>query len=187
MGELPEGARGRVLALLLLLVVVAGAWTVVAQPLLDWYAARADRLSLQEALARRMGQVAAELPALRRLESGTEVAAPVSVLDGATDAVAGATLQQLLQSIAADAGATLASMEVLQGEQLAGYRRIGVRLAVAAPWPVVVKLLDAITGGSPRMLVNDLQIQGGRGVAGDGTPTLTTSMVVFGFRAGTSL
>ncbi len=35
------------------------------------------------------------------------------------------------------------------------------------------------------MLVNDLQIQGGRLLMGDAEPALTTSMVVFGFRADT--
>lgn len=184
MGELPEGTRGRVLAVLLLVTVLASIWAGIVSPLADWYAARAGRLETDATLARRMGQIAAELPDLRARASGAAGPAPVTVLEGASDAVAGASLQQRLQQIGASAGATLASTEVLPGEQLGAYRRIGVRLSVTAPWPVVVHLLDEITGGSPRMLVNDLQIQSGRGFVGDLEPSLTTTMVVFGFRAG---
>ncbi len=184
MGELPEGVRGRVLAVALLVTVLAAAWAGIVAPLTDWYSSRADRLATQATLARRMGEIAAELPELRRLAASTATSAPVTVLEGATDAVAGAALQQRLQQIGASAGAKLASTEVLPAEQLGAYRRIGVRLAVSAPWPVVVQLLEAITGGSPRMLVNDLQVQSGRGLLGGLEPSLTTTMVVFGFRAG---
>ena len=188
MGGLPEGVRGRVLAVLLLLLVIAAAWVAVASPLLDWQADRADHLAIRATLARRMEQIAAELPELKRLDAAAPTgAAPVRVLEGATDALAGATLQQAVQDVAGKTGASLSSTEALPVEQLGRYRRIAVRVALSAPWPVFVRFLDSIIGGSPRMLVNDLQVQGRRSIllqAGDGP--LTGSMVVFGFRLGTA-
>lgn len=186
MTELPEGRRGRLLAVLLLLTVLASVWAGIIAPLVDWHAARDEQLERQAVLARRMAQVAAELPDLRQRANSAAAAAPVAVLEGATDSVAGASLQQRLQQIGAEAGASLASTEVLPGEQLGAYRRIGVRLAIAAPWPVIVRLLDTIGGNTPRLLVNDLQVQSARAVMGDAEPVLNTSMVVFGFRAGTA-
>jgi len=185
-GALPEGVRGRVLAVLILLVLIAAVWVGVVTPASNWYADRQERLLTQQTLARRMAQIAAGLPELRQRAANTQVSAPVAVLEGATDAVAGAGLQQMLQSIAGKAGATLASTEVLPGEQIGEYRRIGVRFAVTAQWPVLVNLLQSITGGSPRMFVNDLQIQGGRGFGNDAGRMLVSSMVVYSFRAGTA-
>ena len=184
MGDLPEGVRGRVLAVALLVVVLAALWAGVVVPLTDWFADRTDTIDRQTTLARRMGQIAADLPALRAQAASTQAAAPVAVLDGASDAVAGAALQQRLQQIGASLGATLSSTEVLAGEPIGAYRRIGVRLAVSARWPVIVRLLEAIAVNTPRLLVNDVQIQALRAVAVEADPAMNVTMIVFGFRAG---
>ncbi len=184
MGDLPEGVRGRVLAVALLVVVLAALWAGIAVPLTDWYAERADSIDRQTTLARRMAQISADLPALRAEAATTQAAAPVAVLGGASDAVAGAALQQRLQQIGASLGATLSSTEVLAGEPAGAYRRIGVRLAVNARWPVIVRLLEAVASNTPRLLVNDLQVQSLRAVVADADPAMNVTMVVFGFRAG---
>lgn len=184
MNDLPEGLRGKLLAVALLITVITAFWAGIAVPLTEWYGTRADRLDQQARLARRMEQIVADLPELRRRASTAEAAAPVAVLEGASDSVAGAALQQRLQQIGTDAGAQLASIEVLPGEPVGAYRRIGVRVSVTGTWPVVVKLLDAITASSPPLLVNDLQIESSRAIMGFAEPSLSTSMVVFGFRAG---
>lgn len=184
MGDLPEGVRGRVLAVLLVVIVAAALWAGIAVPLTDWFADRADSIERQTTLARRMDQIAADLPALRSQATETRAAAPVAVLEGASDAVAGAALQQRLQQIGAALGATLSSTEVLAGEPVGSYRRIGVRLAVTARWPVIVRLLEEIGANTPRLLVNDLQIQAFRSVVTDPDPTVSVTMIVFGFRAG---
>ncbi len=183
MGELPEGPRGRALAVAILLVAIGTVWAGVAQPLTDWYAERRDALERQGVLARRMGQVAATVPALREAAASVGAATPVAVLEGGSDAVAGAALQQLLQQIGTGLGAVVASTEVLPGEPVGGYRRISVRMAVTAYWPVIVRLLAAIDGNTPRLLVNDLQIQSQRASINDSNPLLTVTVVVFGFRA----
>lgn len=186
MNELPEGVRGRVLAVLLLVVAIAAAWAGIIDPATSWYADRAERLKQQNTLAARMTQVAAQVPDLRRRLESPATTTPVSLLEGSSDAVAGAALQQHLQQLAAAAGANLASAEMIAGEQVGPYRRIGVRLSFSAPWPVVVQLLDSIASGTPPLLINDLQIQSARFGVTDPDPTLTTSLIVFGFRAGSA-
>ena len=186
MGDLPEGVRGRLLAVALLAAVLAALWAGIAVPLTDWFAERSDSIDRQTTLARRMAQIAADLPALRTRAASTQAAAPVAVLEGASDAVAGAALQQRLQQIGTSLGATLSSTEVLAGEPVGAYRRIGVRLAVSAHWPVIVRLVEAIDANTPRLLVNDLQLQAMRSVAADPDPALNVTMTVFGFRAGTA-
>ena len=183
--SLPTGRRGQALALALLLLVVAAAWVAVASPLLDWHADRAETLQQRTTLARRMAQVAAGLPELQRRAAAAAAAGPVAaaLLEGSTDAVAGATLQQLIQDMAGRAGATLSSTEALPAEAVAAYRRIGVRVALSAPWAVLVQLLQAVEQSSPQMLVDDLQIHGIRQFGATSEPPLEASFVVLGFRA----
>jgi len=182
---LPTGRRGKALAVALLLLVLAAAWMAVAAPLLNWHADRAEALQQRSVLARRMAQVAAGLPELQRQAAAAAAVGPVAatLLDGSTDAVAGATLQQLVQDMAARAGATLSSTETLPAEAVAAYRRIGVRVALSAPWGVLVQLLRAVQQASPQMLVDDLQIRGGRQFGAAAEPPLEASFTVQGFRA----
>lgn len=160
--DLPTGRRGQVLAVGLAIAVLGGAWAGIAAPLLDWYAVRAEQVQARRAVARRMAELAGTLPALR--DQARRVAAPGrpaegAVLDGASDALAAAALQGRLQEMAAHAGAPLSSAEALPGEAAGAWRRIGVRVAVNAPWPAVVRLLQAIGSAGPRMLVDDLQLR----------------------------
>ena len=155
---LPDGARGRLLALALTVTVLVVAWAGCVQPLLDWHASRAEALEQRRLLLQRMTALAATLPELQRQSSG-EHAPVASLLDGSTDAIAGAALQSQVQQMATMAGAELNSMEMLPGEQRGAYRRIGLRVTTAAPWPVLIGLLRAIEQGSPRMLVDDVQLR----------------------------
>lgn len=183
--SLPTGRRGQVLAWALLLVVLAAAWVAVAAPLLDWHAERDEALGQRATLARRMAQVAAGLPDLQRQAAAAAAAGPVAatLLDGSTDAVAGATLQQLIQDMAGRAGATLSSTETLPAETVAAYHRVGVRVALSVSWKVLVQLLLAVEEASPQMLVDDLQIHGVRRIGVAGEPPLEASFTVLGFRA----
>ena len=182
---LPAGRPGQLLAVALLLATAALAWSSVAEPLIGLYASRSDSLAQRATLARRMAQVAADLPALQQASSRSAAAGPppAALVGGGTDAVAGATLQQLTQDMAARAGATLSSSETLPAEQAGAYRRIAVRVALSAPWPVLVGLLRSIQEASPGMLVDDLQLHGTRQIEGTGELPMDASLTVLGFRA----
>jgi len=185
-GRLPEGRLGQVLALLLLGLVLAAAWGAVAAPLLAWHAEQADRIERRTILVRRMAQIAADLPRLEQQATATAQAAPskIVLLDGASDAVAGAALQQRLQDIAAQTGASLSSMEALPSQPIGGYRQVGVRVTVNAGWAALIALIEAVGAGPPQMLVDDLQVHGQGGLIRDADVPLLASMTVTGFRTG---
>ena len=98
---LPEGPRGRALALGLGAIVLAGLWLAAGQPLLDAYADRADELERRAALATRMADLSASLPELQReaAAQSTDTTPASATLEGASDALAGAALQSLVESI----------------------------------------------------------------------------------------
>jgi general secretion pathway protein M len=182
---LPEGRQGRILALVLAGVTLAVLWLGVAAPLIGWHAQLAEDLGRKQALLRRMTELAASLPELQRAEAAAAARGPTpaAVLEGATDAVAGATLQGLVQDMAARAGANLTSTETLPAEPRGGWRRIGLRVAVTAPWPALLRLLQSVEEATPRMLLDGLQMRRLPVRARTATvPPMEASFTVFSFR-----
>ncbi len=179
---LPEGPRGSLLAVALTLTVLAALWFGCVQPLVDWHAARAESLAQRRTLLQHMTDLVAALPDLQ--QQASSVRAPVAaLLEGASDAVAGAALQGSVQTIATAAGAELSSIETLPAEQHGSYRRIGLRVATAAPWPVLVAMLRAVEQGTPRMLVDDLQLRAPPVELRATTSPVTAAFTIVAFRA----
>ena len=161
MMALPEGRRGQALALALTMLVVALAWFGGIAPALAWYAGRHEHLAEQQALAARMIGIAGTAPALQRQLQQADAAgpAPRAVLQGATDAIAGAALQQAVGDMAGAAGASVTSAELLAAQPVGGYRRISLHVTASATWPRFVALLSAISQATPRMLVDDVSLR----------------------------
>jgi general secretion pathway protein M len=179
---LPDGPRGRVLAAGLTLALLGALWFGVATPLIGWYQDRADELTQRRALLARMRTVAETLPELE-LRSGGVRPAPAALLPGATDALAAAAMQSAVQALAAASGADLASMETLPAETRGGYRRIGLRVSLSAPWPVLVDLLRSAGQQQPRMLVDDVQFRAPSMQVRDAAAPVSASFTLVAFRA----
>ncbi len=185
---LPEGRRGQALALGLTALVLVAAWLAVVQPLLDTYNEASDELGRRTALATRMTELAALLPELQRAAKSqtTAVAPAAATLEGVSDSVAAASLQGLVEAMATSTGAHLTSTEALPAEQVNAYRRISLRLTVDATWPVLIKLLQQIERGTPRMFVDELQIHAQPAAEKLREPPLDISFLVLAFRAATA-
>ena len=161
MSRLPTGSRGRAVAVLLLLAAVLFVWFGAIAPLRNFYVARAESLTRQRMLARRMESLAAAVPALERLaQTQAGQAVPIPALEGATDGVAAANLQEKLNEFAIAAGLHIASAETLPAETAGAWRAIGVRVTVSGPWPELTRLLLAITQSDTPMVADDLQLRG---------------------------
>ena len=182
---LPTGRSGRLLALGILLLLLLLLWQVIASPLLDLYRDRAQALDARRAVAVHMAAQAAQLPALRRLAASNGArSGPVALIAGNSDAIAAAALQERVQQMATGLGATLSSTESLPPTPAGNYRRVGVRIAVTAPFDVMVRLLAAIEQASPSMLIDDLQLHGSR-IQLQANAPIEGSLTVLAFRRGT--
>lgn len=160
-------------------------WLGVLQPLLSWQDDLAQAAENRDAVLQRMTALVETLPALRRqAEAAGEAPTAAALLDGATDALAGAALQTRLRELAAQSDASLTSTETLPAEAAGGFRRIAVRISTSVAWPVLVRLLDGLAQAAPRMLVDDVQLRAGTAVVG-GSPVvpLNVTLTVFAFRS----
>jgi len=184
---LPTGRKGQWLAMGLTLLALASLWLGVAQPLLDWYADRAEMVAQRTALAHRMANLAATLPALRQqAEAATANPAEPALLDSDTDSVASAALQERLQAMFAGAGAHISSVETLPAEEAGAYRKIRLRLTLTASWPALTSLFQEINSAMPRLLVDDLQLQPGLHRISTAPGTFDAAFTIFAFRRGTT-
>jgi hypothetical protein len=185
---LPTGRNGRALAIGLVFVTLAVAWLAVGSPLIGWYSARAAHLAERRLFAAHMTEIAAELPALQQQEHRLASSVPVRtvLLQGSTNAIAAATLQQTIQSLASGAGATISSTETLATQTSGHYRLIRLQVSLNGTWPVLVHLLQAITTAQPTMLVDDLRVTGPDLIGQAATAPLVASITVIAFRAGTA-
>ena len=185
MASLPTGRNGRILAASLAALTLLSVWLVLVAPVLDWYGTRAALLEDLRARAARERVLIASLPVLTKQAESAAATPTRAVLSGATDAIAGAALQEQVQTMANLATAQLTSIETLPAEQVAGYRRIGVRVEMNAQLPVVVSLLKSVEEAQPSMLVDDIHLTATPvGMLAKPLP-LDASFTVYGFRLGT--
>lgn len=183
--ELPSGRNGRILAVLITLLAVLLVWRAIASPLVGWYDARDDSLARQEALAARMEMLVQRLPSLRaqaQAMAASGQAGGGALIEGNSDAVASAAIQEKVSAMAAALGLSLSSTETLQGTRQGAYRRVGVRVSLDAVFPVVVHLLQSIETAQPSLLVDDLQMHGTRLIGQSDTAPLNVAFTVLGFR-----
>jgi type II secretory pathway component PulM len=159
--SLPTGRRGQLLALGLTGLMAAVLWFVIASPLLQAYADRTEALHRQEQMARRMEDLVRTLPALREqattaAKAGRESAA---LLPGTSDALAAATLQQKLDELAKASSVQIGSEEIIPAQASGGFRAIGVRIALHAPYRMLIALMQALAQADIPMVVSDLSIR----------------------------
>ena len=187
---LPDGALGRLLAVLFLCLLGVGTYAAVVEPLLALHDGREQRLAERRELAERFERAATEIPLLRStvdaLRTKGEQDSPT--LPGPTDTVATAGLQASLRDLVARHGGNVESAEALPARpQEGGLRRVGVRIHTGGDIFLLVSVLSGIEAASPPLVVETLQVRselaGGSGRASSAAdPTLSISFDVFGFR-----
>lgn len=181
---LPEGKRGQLAAIGLLLAALVVLWIGVVTPVVDFYQERSAGLEQRRNLAAQMRVLVAALPALR----AAAVAEPdqrrptSSGLSGATDALAAANLQTLVGQIATGTGVTISSIDTTAPQNSLWGRRIGVSLRLSGSYRTIVTFVSRVLLAQPKMVVDDLELHnsGAGGAAPDAA--LDGSLSVFGYR-----
>jgi hypothetical protein len=168
-------------------VALGGLYLLVVAPLLDLYGQRAAVLENRRMLLPRLNAAVEELPELRARVEGLQAAAGTRkvTLDGASDAIAAASLQSRIEEFAASVGATIGSTESLPAEVRSGYRRIGLRYVLSGPYETLVKFLAKLETATPPLVIDNLHIHGV--LRRPGTPAssgLDAGLDVYGYRDG---
>lgn len=157
---LPEGRAGQLLAAAIPVLLAAIAAFGILAPALRWYQAREDEIAFKRQEAAHIAGMRQLIPALRRQVAALRAETGDSriFLAGGTDAIAGADLQSVIQTLAARSGASLESSTMLPGMAVGGLHRITVEVDLTARWPALIALLRAIDLAHPRMIAGNLSL-----------------------------
>jgi len=186
---LPDGTRGKVLAVAILITAAATIYFAVISPVLAFYDANAQALEQRHELLRRYRSAVAELPSLRmqQKQSGTAANDRQLLLSGDSDAITLAALQARLKDVVESNGAEIASASALPADTTGLLRRVGVRVAFSGDLEALTTILLQIHSARPMLSVANLELRvdnkpndSGRGVE---DPDLAATLDVFGFRA----
>jgi general secretion pathway protein M len=180
---LPTGWPGRLLAVAILLMAALVIWLGVVSPLVGFYQDRGQELAQRRALAERMTAIHALLPRLKaEAAKRADPAGPPSLLlDGGSDALAAAGLQERLTKAATATGIVLLSAEGAPVVNVGAVRRIGLKINASGKFASLVGFLERIDQSTPPLLVDELQIQG---LPYQGGAHALVRLTVFGFRPG---
>jgi general secretion pathway protein M len=181
MTELPEGAKGKSLALAIAALLLGVVYAAVVVPLSDVYAANAQALNDRRAVLMRYEKAAQDLPRLRGDASEREQQTGRGpLLAGSSDAVAAADLQSMLKDLVEQGGATLESAQTLPAETMGSLRRVGVRLAFDGSLDLLTSVLLGTETSNPVLSVGGLELHSSDD---DSDEELTIAMDVYGFRS----
>jgi general secretion pathway protein M len=181
-----NGRRGQALAVAIAVLGLLVIWFGIIDPARSWFGDRQARLAQRQELLVHMRELAAGLPALRaasadKHDSGEEAAAVM--LPGDSDTVAAADLQQRVEKMAADAGASLTAVETLApAPEATRWHKVALRINLTAPWPVLIDLIRSVEQSPTRILIDDVRFHSPIAVANPAALPIQASMVLYGFR-----
>ncbi|WP_340116982.1 type II secretion system protein GspM [Pelagibius sp. 7325] len=183
-------ALRRIGAVALLLAVPLLCYAAVVAPLASHRASLDEDLARLEDSLARYKAFAAERPRLAEALAAAEAAEPDTglYLEGASDALAAARLQDLLNAIVERNGGRLDSVRVLPSASEAGYRRVAVEVFLEGRLEALRDILYSVETEKPFLFVRNLDIAvGGRfqtGAEAQAAQELEVRLEVYAYRNG---
>jgi general secretion pathway protein M len=184
----PGSLLARILALTLLAAALAGGYLLIVVPVLHAYRDNADAIEQAETLLQRQRALAAQRPLLlARIEEEQEHAEAVAgYLQGPSDALAAAQLQDRLKAVIETAGGELRSTRILPAEAVEaspGTRRTALQVQMIVTIEGLAEILYGLEAGQPYVLIDELSVrnQRERRRRGESEPMLDVNLRLSGF------
>jgi general secretion pathway protein M len=174
---LPDAKRGRLLAVLLLLIALLTSYLVFVHwwfvaPLLE---SRAELIDLRDeearyrATAQQRAAVESRLAEVRAFEAGN----PGFLTEGNFDLAASALIQRLQEQVnllGAGERCIVVSRTPFRNRDEEPFERVTVKVRMRCEMEHFIAVLHGLEGGSPQLFVSELGITGRRGLAVRGQP-----------------
>lgn len=187
--NLPTGAVGRLLALALLLLPLALLARFIVIPAWQAYQAQGEQIGNASAQLQDYQRLAGQLPALReqlaRLRE-EQLLTPY-LIEAPNSALAAASVQQRLQSLADAHGGRVLSTRVMRGSPDGPFERVAVSARLQVSLEGLQSMLYELETGEPYLFVEDLSVMSrtirrGRQAASSGAEPLETRLILYGLR-----
>ena len=173
----------RVVALLLLAAVLAAAYVWIVGPIAGAYADTEAAIADAHELLERYDRLASARPSLEAQLAAIEQKPDTAAyyLDGATDALAAASLQARVTALVEGSGATLLSIQTLTTTEDRGLRRVAIRLQMTAEIGPLVRVLHGLETGVPLLFVDNLEVQSQAAAAIEPDAAQASAPLIVGF------
>ncbi len=157
----PASFLSRILALALLGAVLATLYLLAVRPMTEQYLHYRQSIDQSQDLLGQYGRLGASLPALqsqldeldrRRVSAGTQ-------LQGASDALVAADLQNRIKGIVDARGGQLTSTQILAAKDEAELRRIGIRVQMTATVDALYQIFYDLESGKPFLFLDNIDIR----------------------------
>ena len=157
----PASFLSRILALALLGAVLAGLYLLAVRPMTEQYLHYRRSIDQSQDLLGQYRRLGASLPALqsqldeldrRRTSAGTH-------LQGASDALVAADLQNRIKGIVDAHGGQLTSTQILAAKDEAELRRIGIRVQMTATVDALYRIFHDLESGKPFLFLDNIDIR----------------------------
>jgi len=163
----PGSLLSRMLALGLLAAALVGSYVLVVVPLLSTYEDNAAAIERAEYLLQRQQVLAAQQPQLveRLEEERAQADAVAGYLQGPSDALAAAQLQDRVKEVVEASGGELRSTRILPAESVEaspGTRRTALRVQMIVSIEGLAEILYGLEAGQPYVLIDELSVRGQR-------------------------
>jgi general secretion pathway protein M len=160
----PGSLVSRTLALALLALALLGGFRLVVAPLVAAFQDNASRIEQAEGMLQRFLALAEQRQAMSdRLAAQQELAASAAgYLEGPSDALAAAQLQDRVKSVVEAAGGELRSTQILPAVPIEGddgIRRAALRVQFAVTIAGLAETLYELESGQPYLLIDQLSVR----------------------------
>lgn len=186
----PGSILSRTLALTLLGVALLGAQRLIIAPVLSAYRDGEARIEQAKELLQRYEALGQQRSLLtdRLAEQQERAASAAGYLQGPSDALAAAQLQDRVKSVVETAGGQLRSTQILPAEQLEaelGVRRTRLRVHFVVTIEGLEETLYELETGQPYLIIDDVTVRQERvrrrRSEAPGQPMLDVSLELFGY------
>jgi general secretion pathway protein M len=180
----------RLAALGLLLAVPAVVYLAAVMPVADHIAGLEGEVATLEESLERYQRIADQRVQLAAQVRGAADDEPDSglYLDGSSDALAAAQLQELMKKIVGASGGTLDSVRVMESVAEGPYRRVSLQLLIETRIAGLRALLYGVEAGTPYLFIKSISVENVSGVRPDRPmlepADLDVRLEVFGYRKG---
>jgi general secretion pathway protein M len=186
----PGSLLSRTLAVVLLGIVLLGAYRLVIAPLVTTYRDGQSRIEQAKELLQRYEALAEQrsLLADRLAEEQERAASAAGYLTGPSDALAAAELQDRVKSVVEGAGGELRSTQILPAEELEadlGFRRTTLRIHFIVTVEGLEKTLYELETEQPYLIIDHVTVgqehARRRGSQPRDRPSLDVTIELFGY------
>ena len=163
--NLPVGARGRVLAVGLLLIALLLVFQIAVLPAWHSYAQLQEDIDAGTSELHSLQRIADQLPALRRQQQQLDAEQPLApyLLPGKSRAIAGARLQQHLQELVRKNNGRIISLRTLAPETVGALERIALEVRLQVPMDGLLQILLDLENSRPSTRLTQFSVTVRRG------------------------